>query len=220
MSGSEGTPPGRPVPRRPAFYSPEAMEAHGGVVLDPAVQSEIAHETAQIIVHAGRAATDPAVTDRLVRLTDDLGLSTLADLWAPLPAHSLPGALWRLYALREWVVRDADGASRDYEAGHRHADVLHAITGVAEPPGPVEVKELADAILRGVFSGDLDVALERAGAFCRIVAAGRAHRADGSGAVFDDDEGEAAWLKAAGNMQVLGQDLETCARLWRRGDLL
>ena len=36
---------------------------------------------------------------------------------------------------------------------------------------------LADAILRGVFEGDLAVALERAAAFCRVVASGRADRA-------------------------------------------
>ena len=46
--------------------------------------------------------------------------------------------------------------------------------GVAEPPGPAEMQQLTDAILTGVFDGDLAIALERAAAFCRVVASGRA----------------------------------------------
>lgn len=205
---------GHRPPRRPVFSSPEAMEAYGGQLPDPAVISEIAHETAQVLVHAGRASDDPAVTARLVSLVEDIGLSTLAELWAQLPARSLPGALWRLYALREWVRRDADGAAADYQAGMPYAAVHHAVAGAAQPPGPAQVLALADAILSGVYEGDLAVALERAGAFCRIVASGRAHRSD---RVVTTSSG--AWLRSAGSIQETGEDLEACARLWRAGRL-
>lgn len=205
---------GRRPPRRPAFYSPEAMEAYGGQLPDPAVISEVAHETAAVLVHAGRASDDPQVTARLVALVEDIGLSTLAELWAQLPGRSLPGALWRLYALREWVRRDADGASADYRAGVPHAGVMHVVAGAAEPPGPEQVRDLADAILSGVYDGDLAVALERAAAFCRIVAAGRADRSEQ--VVLPS---HAAWLRSAGTMQATGDDLEACARLWRLGTL-
>jgi len=212
----------RPTPRRPAFFSPVSMDSRAGAAsLDPAQVTEVAHETAAVIVRTGRAVREPELTRRLVALVDDLGLSTLAELWAGRPARSLPGALWRLYALREWVRRDPVGASADYAAGIRFADVPHVVAGVAEPPGPTELQELTDAILTGVFDGDLAVALERAAAFCRVVASGRAHRADESDARIEHDPlGGAAQTRRAASMLTTGDDLEACARLWRQDDLL
>ena len=194
-------------PRRPAMMSPAAMEAFGGTV-DPMQEIEAAHQTAAVLVHAGRSAHDPTVTARLVDLVEELGLSTVADLWAHRPARTLPGALWRLYVLREWVRRAPDEASLDYRAGVRFADVDHAVAGAADPPGPTEVTDLADAILAGVFEGDLAVALERAAAFCRVVAAGRADRS----------EGEEAATRAAHLMDT-ADDLTAAASLWRLGEL-
>jgi hypothetical protein len=205
------------LPRRPAHYGPDALEAHGGTLPGPAEVTEVAHETAAILVGAGRAARDPETTSRLVTLVDDLGLSTVADLWSGRPARSLPGALWRLYALREWVRRSPEQASREYAAGVRFTSVAHAIAGVAEPPGPEEVQRLADSILAGVFDGDLAVALERAAAFCSVVAAGRAEVAHDTDAV---DPGRAHVLTTqAASMQTTGEDLLACANLWRAGDL-
>jgi len=193
------------------------MDAQAGAP-DPARVPEIAHETAAVIVGTGRAAHDHALTTRLVALVEELGLSTLAELWADRPARSLPGALWRLYALREWVQRDPVGASADYAAGIRFADVPHVVAGVAEPPGPAELQALTDTILTGVFEGDLAVALERAAAFCRVISAGRANLADDSDA--SDPVRSSAQTRRAASMQTTGEDLEVCARLWRKGDLL
>lgn len=210
---------GRANPRRPAFFAPVSMDSRGGAEsLDPARVTEVAHETAAVIVRTGRAAHDPELTSRLVALVDDLGLSTIAELWADRPARTLPGALWRLYALREWVRRDPLGASADYAAGIRFADVPHVVAGVAEPPGPAELQELTDAILTGVFEGDLAIALQRASGFCRVVSAGRAQRAN-------DAEGQdpvwgSAQTRRAASMLTTADDLEKCARLWRNGDLL
>ena len=210
---------GRANPRRPAFFTPLSMDSRGGPEsLDPARVTEVAHETAAVIVKTGRAAHDPQLTSRLVALVDDLGLSTLAELWADRPARSLPGALWRLYALREWICRDPVGASADYGAGIRFADVPHVVAGVAEPPGPTELRELADSILKGVFEGDLAVALERASSFCKVVAAGRAQRANESDAT--DPLWGSALTRRAASLLTTGDDLEACARLWRKDDLL
>ena len=194
-------------PRRPALLGPSALEAFGGAV-DPAQEIEAAHETAAVLVHTGRGAHDPTVTARLVALVEELGLATVADLWANRPARSLPGALWRLYVLREWVRRAPDEASRDYSAGVRFADVDHAVAGAAEPPGPAEVTDLADAILAGVFEGDLAVALERAASFCRVVAAGRADRTEG-----------AEVAARAAQLLDTATDLRAAAALWRVGEL-
>jgi hypothetical protein len=215
---------GRANPRRPAFFAPLSMDSRGGPEsLDPARVTEVAHETAAVIVKTGRALHDPELTSKLVELVDELGLSTIAELWANRPARSLPGALWRLYALREWVCRDPLNASADYAAGIRFADVPHVVAGVAEPLGPAELRELTDAILTGVFEGDLAIALERASAFCRVVAAGRAQRANDS----DDHDFSAhdplwgsAQTRRAASLLTTADDLDACARLWRKDDLL
>jgi hypothetical protein len=91
------------------------------------------------------------------------------------------------------------------------------VAGVADPLGPQQVSELADAVLTGVFSGDLAVALERAGAFCRVSSTGRAHRAaslEGS-----DPAAAAGLTRTAAALLTTAEDLEAAARLWRQGEL-
>nr|WP_040159412.1 hypothetical protein [Mobilicoccus massiliensis] len=195
------------------MLDPASLDSFAQDRLDPAVITQIAHETAAVVVRTGRARQDPEVTRRLVELVDDIGLSTVAELWAARPARSLPGALWRLYALREWVRRDGAGASTDYRDGLAFAQVSGAIAGVATPPGPEEMRRLADAVLTGVFTGDLAGALERAGAFCRVVAAGRASRDD-----VRPIESLAVRGLASGAAQIatMAEDLEASAKLWRR----
>ena len=163
-------PDGRP--RRPALLGKAALDSLGGSP-DPAELAEAAHATASLLVASGRATEDAAARDRLVGLVDEIGLDTVAEMWSQRPARSLPGALWRLYALREWVRTDAVEASTDFTAGRGAADVPHVVAGAADPPSPDALRTLLDQVLHGVFSGDLAVALERAGAFCRVVVAGR-----------------------------------------------
>ncbi len=192
---------------------PDGMEAHGGTTPGPAEVLEVAHQSAAVLVGAGRAAASPEVTARLVALVDDLGLDTVAGLWAGRPARSLPGALWRLYALREGVRRHRDQASREYAAGLRFTDVAAVVAGAPTPPTPAELVATVDAILGGVFDGDLAVALERAAAFGHVLAAGRAewaHDLDGA-----DPEGARSLTASGAAMQTLARDLLACAALWR-----
>ncbi|GGL37633.1 hypothetical protein GCM10012283_20330 [Phycicoccus endophyticus] len=205
------------MPRRPVHFGPEELEAHGGTRPGPAEATEVAHQTAAILVGAGRAAHDPQVTSRLVALVDDLGLPTVADLWSSRPARTLPGALWRLYALREWVQRRPEEASREYVAGIRFTDVAHAVAGIAEPPRPEELRRVADQILAGVFDGDLAIALERAAAFCAVTAAGRAELAHDTEGL--DPAGASGLTRSGGALLATGEDLKACANLWRAGDL-
>lgn len=213
MPSSDGR---RRPPRRPTFLSSAAFDAISGGY-DPGAAAEAAHSTAAAIVDAGRGAGDPELTARLVGLVDDHGLSTLADLWADRPARSLPGALWRLYLLREGVRRDPVGNARDYADGQSLAQVSHVVAGMADPTGPQEVSALADAVLTGVFQGDLAVALERAGAFCRVASTGRARRA----AELDsaDEPAAAVLTRTAAALLSTAEDLEAAARLWRAGEL-
>ena len=204
-------------PRRPALLGKAALETFGGAP-DPAAIAEAAHATANLLVQSGRATDDEAARARLVSLVDEVGLDTIADLWAGRPARSLPGALWRLYVLREWVRRDPAGATHDFSAGRTAAPVAHVVAGSAEPPTPEALRALLDAVLHGVFAGDLAVALERAGAFCRVVVAGRVHRADD--VEEDDPSGAEALTRSSSSLLRTGEDLEAAAALWRVDELV
>lgn len=196
--------------------APDRIEAHSAS-FDPAKASEIAHETAAILVRTGRANDDPELTAKLVDLVGELGLSTIADLWSRQPAVSLPGALWRLYALREWIGRDAAGASADFAEGRLRADVSAVIAGSAEPPSPDAMRHLGDAILNGIYRGELDTALERAAAFCEVIATGRAHRADLNDGI--DDAASHQQTVSASAMRATAADLRRSAAAWRCGTL-
>lgn len=201
-------------PRRPTFLGPVAMNSIVGAP-DPAERVEAAHVTAEALVRHGRSGGDD-VTARLVALTDEHGIDEVAVLWADRPADTLPGALWRLYALRAGIRRDPGEFSRGYEAGRRRAPVHEVVAGVAEPPGTAEVEALADDVLAGAFDGDFAVALERAAAFCRVVSTGWAVLADDEP---DAEQGEARTRRAADLLRT-GQQLEAAARLWRLGELM
>jgi hypothetical protein len=192
-------------PHRPAMPGNALFDALPGGQ-DPALRAEVAHRTAALLVRGARSQDDAAVADRIVHLADEHGLDTVADLWASAPADSLPGALWRLYLLRSWVRADPTAAAREYAAGRRHAPVHEAVAGVVDPPGPGEVCDLADTVLRGIAAGDFSTTLDRAAAFTRIVASGRAELPDS-----DAD--------AAARLVTLADQLESAARAERAGHL-
>lgn len=202
-------------PRRPALFGPAVMDTFLGGP-DPAQRIEAAHLTAAALVSHGRSDSDPVLTARLVALADEHGLDEIAELWAARPAPTLPGALWRIYALRAGIRRDPVGMARAFDDGRHRAPVHEAVAGVAEPPGPVEVQDLADAVLAGAFTGDLAVALERAAAFCHVVATGWAVEADDLGR--QDAVAERLTRQAAGLART-GTELEAAARRWRTGEL-
>lgn len=212
MNDPTGSPSGRLTPRRPAMLDPRAAEDVPGSA-DPALRGEIAHTTAAAIVHRARATEDPEVVDRLVRLVEDEGLDVVAALWADSPAETLPGALWRLYVLREWVRRDPVTVAERYRLGVDAAPVHEVVAGVVSPPGPSDVRAVADAVLSGVFAGDLAVALERAAAFCRILAVGAAFDADSVDRV-DSDQGTRL-TRGAASLTRTAEELERAAAKWR-----
>jgi hypothetical protein len=201
----------KPMPVAPIVFEPFA----GGA--DPARVSEAAHLAAQALVRHGRDSDDPDITERLVRLADEQGLEAIAELWAESPARSLPGALWRLYALRAATVQDPERISVYFRAGKDTAQVSNVVAGAAEPPGAEEMTAMADAILSGAFDGEFDVALERSAAFCRVVALGQATIADGA-----EHANEAHASKLTRNSHQLvktAEDLEHAANAWRLGEL-
>ena len=144
---------------------------------DPALVSEAADRAASLLVRGARAG-DEATAERVLRLAETEGLETLAEVWAGAPAETLAGCLWRLYALRAWVYADPVLAAAQFDAGRASAQFARVVAGVADPPGPDELKAMSDQVLRGIVMSDFADVLLRASAFARVVAAGRAVRGE------------------------------------------
>jgi hypothetical protein len=196
------------MPGAASFESIEATD-HGA---DPAVVAEAAERAAMALVRGARDQADEALVSRVVHLADTEGLETLADLWAGAPADSLAGVLWRLYVLRSWVYADPQTAAREFDRGRALAPVAEAISGVVEPPGPVEVQALVDAVLSGVVVGDFADTVFRAAAFARVAAAGRAQAEEIAGSSYVSD-------LAAARLLTLADQLERAGRLELDGRL-
>lgn len=197
-----------PRPHRPGLYADLTgfIDAAGGVT--PESRAEIAAATAAVVVQAGRNAEGGAPDrdgQRFVALADEVGLDTLAALWRDADPVSLPGALWTLYLLRQWCRTDPEDVTRLWRAGEPLAAADAAVAGVASYADAADIERVADAVLGGVYRGDLAVALERAAAFFRVVATGR--RAAELGADRADRNERAAL------------SLTEAARRWRAGTL-
>jgi hypothetical protein len=164
---------------RPASRDADFFDDYVGGT-DPAAVSEAADRAAALLVRGARESDDDAVADRLLHLADTEGIEAIAEVWSGSPADSLAGCLWRLYLLRSWVYADPVGVAREFEAGRTGAQVAQVVAGVADPPGPEELKAMVDQVLRGIAGSDFADVLFRAAAFARVVATGRAGLPDPS----------------------------------------
>ncbi|WP_368497225.1 DNA-directed RNA polymerase subunit beta [Herbiconiux sp. A18JL235] len=202
---------------RPALFDGSAFEAFQGGE-DPATINRVAHETAGALLSRVRDDPQPEVIERLLAYTDDHGIDAVAELWARASAHSLPGSLWRIYLLRVLIRQDAEMASYFFERGTEvTAGIDPVVAGAESPTGPKEITELADQILRGLFTGDFAIALERAAAFCRIMAQGCASIADD--AEIGAPETASTLTTRALRFETIGDDLSSSAALWRHDGL-
>jgi hypothetical protein len=186
---------------RPSTPGSRYFEAISSGV-DPAELQEAADRAATLLVRGARETDDAEVADRLLHLADTEGIETIAEVWASAPGDSLAGCLWRLYLLRSWVYADPAGVAREYDAGRGRAPVARVVAGVADPPGPEELKDMIDEVLRGIAQGEFADVLFRAAAFARVVATGRAGDA---GADHDDVArmlGLAEQLESAGHQEL------------------
>jgi len=166
-----------------------------------------AERTARLLVRGPRDGHDEEFVARVVGLVESEGIEEVAQLWSHSEPGSLAGCLWRLYLLSAWIHSDPVRASREFDAGRRLSPVSEAVAGVVDPPGPDEVRELADRVLRGVVEGDFADTLFRAAAFARVAATGRAHEAR---TVDDLDSAQrlatmAEQLDAAGHKELHGE---------------
>ncbi|WP_367651785.1 DNA-directed RNA polymerase subunit beta [Curtobacterium sp. MCPF17_052] len=103
------------------FTDAEFAAIKGGE--DPALVNRVAHDTANALLHRVREDPDPAVVERLVTYTDVHGIDAIAELWARVGPHTLPGALWRIYLVRTVIRQNPEEIAYLFERGdaaHRH----------------------------------------------------------------------------------------------------
>ena len=169
---------------------------------DPALVSEAADRAATLLVRGARAAGDSQIADRLIHLADTEGIEAIAEVWSGSPADSLAGCLWRLYLLRSWVYAAPATVAREFDAGRARAQVAGVVAGVADPPGPEELKAMAAGVLRGSAGSDFADVLFRAAAFARVVATGRAALSGSTDAEVRRMLAMAEQLEAAGHAEL------------------
>ena len=157
-------------PRRPAMLDPQAADTIVGDT-DPAVASELAHTSAWALLGVGDEEFDANTVERLRASIAEEGVDVIAHMWSRSPEFTLPGALWRIFLLSEWVRRDRDLVNERFEQG---MSILRAETGQAS--GALSVDEV-DLRCRALFNGqatddDLEGICLQAAALMRVLAAG------------------------------------------------
>ena len=175
--------------------------------LEPFAREELAAATAAAVITHGRSGGGS-----MVDLADRVGLDTLAELWRTEQPSSLPGALWALYLLRRWCQSNGDEVTRLWRAGRPYAPADEVVAGVSDDADPAAMAQLADAVLRGAYHGDFDVALERAAAFFRVIASGRRETSG------PDAQGDRERQLADRNDEV-ADGLALAAHRWRESPL-
>ena len=191
----------RPLTPGDRFF--EGLEADD---LDPLRLAEAADRAAYLLVRGARDSGDSEIAERVLHLADTEGIETIAEVWAGRPADTIAGCLWRLYLLRSWVYADPVGVARKFEAGRDRAAVHGVVAGVADPPGPDELRAMVDQVLLGIAGSDFADVLLRAAAFARVVATGRVELPDGD-------------TVAAARIQAVADQLDRAARLELAGGL-
>lgn len=202
---------------RPTRFSNDWFERIEGDV-DPVLRLQLAADTAQALLSRVRGGADPEVVERILTLAREDGIDTVAELWSHARPHSLPGALWRVNLLHALVTQRAAEAAVLYQQG---ADALQTaapvVAGVPAPASPEELRSLSETILRGVFTGDFALALDRAAAFAVVTAAGAVESAHVDEPTNPERARERTRLAAA--LTDVADDLRVCARLWRDDSL-
>jgi hypothetical protein len=80
--------------------------------------------------------------------------------------------------------------------------VAQVVAGVADPPGPEQLKAMIDQVLTGIAAGDFADVLLRAAAFARVVATGRAALPEPSAAEVQRMLQLSEQLEAAGHVEL------------------
>lgn len=185
---------------------------------EPGASHRLAQETSWALLDHVRSVAAPEVVERVVQLASGSGIDDMAELWAGSSAHSLAGQLWRIYLLHRVAEADPAGTVELFRVGLTSDPTIHpVVAGVAEPVTPQAIRRLCDTILRGVFAGDLAIALERASSYCRVMSLGAASLADDRD-LLDETHAHDLTTRAL-RYATFAEDLTAGAHRWREGTL-
>jgi hypothetical protein len=178
----------------------------------------MSHATAaSLLSHVRKLRGDNAqiVIQRVITLVDTEGIDLIAELWSGESPDTLPGILWRLYTLREWMRKRSKEIIVYWNLGEPVEGAASAISGLDAHPDPQSIIATADSILRGAFTGDFAVALERAGSFCITIAEGMKQEA----ARRSDSRLGESLQRTASNLTQTSSEFIEAATLWRKNAL-
>lgn len=140
----------------------------------PERKAGIARDTALLIL--GRSTDTPLPADMTARVKsfiEEGGLDDVAHLWAESEPVSVPGALFRLYRVRDQIQKQPEDIARLVAIGQDALDTIDpVVAGLRDPITPESVVALIDSVFFGAFDGELAVALTRVGALAKLVARG------------------------------------------------
>lgn len=158
-------------PRRPAMLDPQAADAIVGDT-DPALASELAHTSAWALLGVGDEEFDADTVERLRASIANEGVDAIAHMWSRSPEFTLPGVMWRIFLLSEWVRRDRAHVEERFAQGLR----VDAETMAHPAPEHFALDTVNDyclALLNGqVTDDDLEGICLQAAMLMRVLAAG------------------------------------------------
>lgn len=180
----------------------------------PEKRAGLARDTALILLGRAEDVTFPDdMAHRVRAFVDEGGLDDLAELWADSPALSLPGALWRLYRVRDQIVKQPDDVAALLSRGQQSLNTIDpVVAGLDDPVSAGNVVELIDSVFFGALEGELSWALIRVAALAKLITHGLATLPDG------DDTGLLTRTSLAWG--VIAQELMDAAALERRSGLV
>lgn len=183
---------------------------------DPATKVAAAHDTAWALLDHVQKHADPGLVRRVIGLIEAEGIDDIARLWANAHESSLPGLLWRLYLLQTVVATNPQQASVVFDHGTLVSTTIDPIVaGVQTPITPESVRLMCDEILRGAFTGDFAIALERASSASEVFATGATELADRREAA--DEVHGTQLTRQALRFSEIAEDFRAGARAWRAG---
>ena len=174
---------------------------------------ELAHQTAQLLVGSRSSVAAEERLSRLEEFIDREGIDTIAELWARAEPVSLPGALWRLFLMREHILSRIDVLPDVVDMGVSELSTIDPIVlGATEPASGKELLDIVNQILEGTFVGDLPAALGRAAALARVISAGLLSWPE-------PGDGDTGAVLSALQWEELARSLADCAKRATTGDL-
>lgn len=172
----------------------------------PERKAGLARDTALLIL--GRSTDTPLPDDMYTRVRafiDEGGLDDVAHLWAEAEPVSLPGALWRLYRVRDQILKQPEDIAHLVSLGHDSLDTIDpVVAGLRDPITPEGILTLIESVFFGAFDGELTEALTRVGALAKLVAKGLLDLPHEHSDSFDLAKSSLAWGVVADELMSAG----------------